>query len=374
MSLAKQNAPGATGNRPERKGDSGGRTAYPAERRTAAAAMRAMDAPSVLGGWARTVVSALDARGLNGRELAARAGIDVQTMRLNDPMVRCPISATTRMWRLAVEATGDPCFGLTVSRFVNYPTFHALGAAVLASSTLGDALRRVVRYSRIISDAATLRLVDRDDGSEFILDVADGVETADEALDAFLSLVVRAARTLRDDRLFGPRRVDLVRPIPTPSEPFRRFFRVPVRFSAPANVLEFAREDLETPVPAGNAELARRFDEVLLRYSSQFDDALLVSRVRACITERLPDGDPSQQRVAQALGMGARTLQRRLADEGTSFQAILNDTRAELARAYLKDGWTVTEVAFALGFQDMSSFSRAFRRWTGSAPRAMQRS
>lgn len=336
---------------------------------------RAMDAPSVLGGWPRTIVSALDARGLNGRELAAEAGIDLETFRFaSDPMVRCPIAATTRIWRLAVEATGDPCFGLIVSRFVNYPTFHALGAAVLASSTLRDALRRLVRYSRIISDAAILRLVDQDDACEFVVDVADGVHVAHEALDAFLSLVVRTARTLHDDRLFSPRRVALVRPAPTPSEPFQRFFRAPVRFSAPANVLEFSREDMEAPVPAGNAELARRFDEVLLRYSTQVDDALLVSRVRASITERLPDGDPSQLRVAQALGIGARTLQRRLAEEGTSFQAILNDTRTELARAYLKDGWTVTEVAFALGFQDMSSFSRAFRRWTGSAPRAVQRS
>jgi AraC-like DNA-binding protein len=325
-------------------------------------------APSVLASWTRTIIRALDARGIDGRALAARAGIDLK--RLDDAEARYPMTATRELWRQAVTATGDPCLGLYVARFVNYTSFHALGAAVLASGTLRDAFTRLVRYGRIVGDAATPRLDDRGTRVRLVLAPTGLAQVPDEAIDALLALLVRVARLLSDRRQLSPLCVELARAAPTPSEPFRDFFRAPITFGARTNLLEFAAADVDARLPAGNTDLAHRIDEVLARYVARLDDRQILSRLRAVVVERLPDGEPSQSAVARALGVSVRTLQRRLAAEGASYQAILDGARAELARIYLAEGWSVTEIAFTLGFSDTSSFSRAFRRWTGTAPSA----
>lgn len=325
--------------------------------------------PSILTSWARAIVRALDARGLDGTALAAQADLDVGAV--TGPETRSPLTATSRFWRLAIEATGDPCFGLFVSRFVGYTTFHALGAAVLASATVKDAFTRAARYSRFVSDAAAFRLEDARDRYRVVLDVMPGpVRPVDEAIDAFMSLLVRVVRTLHDRRGANPLAVALVRAEPSPSEPFRRFFRAPVTFGARTNTMEFARADVEAPLAGGSTDLARRLDEVVTRYLARFDQQAVAGRVRALVVERLPDGEPTQETIGRALGMSARTLQRRLADEGTSYQDIVNATRRDLAQGYLEEGWSISEVAFTLGFADASSLSRAFRRWTGHAPSA----
>jgi AraC-like DNA-binding protein len=101
----------------------------------------------------------------------------------------------------------------------------------------------------------------------------------------------------------------------------------------------------------------------------QIDPQNLAQRVRGIVLDHLVDGEPTQASVARKLGVGLRTLQRRLAEEETSFADIVAQTRRDLAIAYLREqGWSVTEVAFSLGFADVSSFSRAFRRWTGVSP------
>src|SRR5262249_45200329 len=98
-------------------------------------------APSVVSSWARAIVQALEARGLDGAALAERAGVPLEAIARAD--VRAPVSATGRLWRLAVEKTGDPAFGIFASRFLTFPTFHALGVAVLASASVKDAFHRL---------------------------------------------------------------------------------------------------------------------------------------------------------------------------------------------------------------------------------------
>jgi len=326
-------------------------------------------APSVLGTWTLTVVRALDARGVDGGAVAARAGIDLAAF--DDPDSRHPIAATTRLWRLAVETTDDPCFGLWASRFVTQTTFHALGFAVFASRTLREAFERFVRYGHLVSDAAEIELLDRGEHSCFRLVLReDAGRPADEAIDAILSLIARTARMLAGKGV-TPTAVRLERPEPKRSEPFTKVFRAPVGFQQRENVLEFAARDLDAHLPAGNAELARHNDEVAARYLARIERVRASSRLRSWFIDQLPAGEPSEEAAARALGMSLRNLQRRLQEEGTTYREALNEARRESARSHLDEGhFSVTEIAFLLGFADTSSFSRAFRRWTGLSPRA----
>jgi AraC-like DNA-binding protein len=299
--------------------------------------------------------------------LAARAGIDPAAL---GPDARVPRSALNRLWEIAVEATADPAFGIEASRFVAQTTFHALGYAVLASVTLKEAFERVIRYRRLIGDILELRLEDAGDRYRFLIDVSAEPGVPFQAVDAIAAISARQARLLHAPRPCDPLAVTFARPEPADLEPYRRAFRAPVRFSMPANALEYARADLEDRLPAGNAELARGNDEVLVRYLARLERARISSRVQQALLDALPAGAPSKPAIARTLGMSARNLQRRLASEGTSFKELLNEARVSLARTYVDEGrLSVTEIAFVLGFADTSTFSRAFKRWTGMSPR-----
>jgi len=327
------------------------------------------DSQSTIASWSATIIRALDAQGLDGQGIARNADIDPTA--LQEPDARVPRAALTRLWGLAVEATGDPCFGLTVARFPMQTTFHALGYAVLASTTFKEAVERIIRYRRLIGDVVQLSLEEIGERCRFVIDVSSrpGVVPF-EAVDAFAAVTVRQARVLHANRDFNPLAVSLQRPEPPDPAPFRRVFRAPVSFSQPTNFLEYARADLERRLPAGNAELARQNDAVVVRYLSRVKDVGLSSRVEQALIEALPNGEPSKQVIARTLAMSPRNLQRRLAAEGTSFKEILNEARVSLARSYIQEGrLPVTEIAFVLGFADISAFSRAFKRWTGMSPR-----
>ncbi|MDX2170570.1 MAG: AraC family transcriptional regulator [Deltaproteobacteria bacterium] len=322
---------------------------------------------STLATWSATILRALAARGVDAGAVARRAGIDPDQL---GPDARVPRAALNQLWELAVEATGDTAFGLEVARYPAQTTFHALGYAVAASLTLKEALERIIRYRRLIGDVLELRLVEAGDRYRFEIDVSAQPGVPPQAVDAIAAVVVRQARLLHGPRGCDPLAVHLARPAPPDEHPYRRLFHVAVQFGAPRNALEFARGDLEDRLPAGNAELARGNDEVMVRYLARLEQSRLSSRVQQALLDALPDGAPSKAAVARTLGMSARNLQRHLAAEGTSFRALLDEARVSLARTYVAEGrLSVTEIAFVLGFADTSTFSRAFKRWTGVSPR-----
>jgi AraC-like DNA-binding protein len=325
--------------------------------------------PTVLGSLALMLVQALDARGVDGRALAASAGIDLAM--LNDPNHRYPLAATTRLWHLGVRATGDPCFGLWACRFTSQTTFHALGFAAFASRTLREAFERFARYSRLVSDVAEIQLrrVGQREQVRFV-PLEGQPQPADEAIDATLCLIVRMARMLSGGKV-SPLAVRLERPEPSFSEPFRKAFHAPVQFGQRENVLEFAAADLDEQLPTANAELAQQNDEIVARYLARIKQGPVSNRLRSWLIEQLVSSEPTAAAAARALGMSLRNLQRRLREEGTTYREALSGTREGLARAYLEERRaSITDIALLLGFSGSSSFSRAFRRWTGQSPRA----
>ena len=172
---------------------------------------------------------ALEARGIDAAPLAAQAGIDPAAL---GPDARVPRAALNRLWELAVEATGDPAFGLEASRFAAQTTFHALGYAVLASVTLKEAFERIIRYRRLIGDVLELRLVEAGDRYRFQIDVSAQPGVPFQAVDAIAAICVRQARLLHAPRPCNPLAVTFARPEPADAEPYRRVFRAPVRFAS----------------------------------------------------------------------------------------------------------------------------------------------
>jgi AraC-like DNA-binding protein len=323
--------------------------------------------PTSLSSWGLAIRNALESRGIDGADLFQKAGLDVAA--LADPLARYPLAATTRLWRLAVEATGDPAFGIEVARHARPTYFHALGFSLAASGSLAEAFERIVRYFRLVSDAAEMTLEALDETYRFSVELVDPEQRpADEAVDAFIALAVRVGRVLRD-RTYNPLSVSLRRPAPPDETPFRRYFRVPVAFAAKADVLVFDKPTFEERLEGGNAELARLNDQVVTSHLAKLGVERFSRKLQLLLVEALPQGEPSESNAATRLGTSVRNLQRRLADEGTSYKAVLDDTRRQLARSYLAEaGYSISEIAYLLGFAAASSFTRAFRRWEGISP------
>lgn len=316
---------------------------------------------------------ALRERGIDTQAMVLEAGLDPARIEL--PGERFPLTSTTLLWKMAVRETGDESLGLWVSKHSNHTTFHALGYAFMASKTLLEALERVVRFNEMVSDAAEVALHRNSHSIRIQWKLRPGdLRPADEAVEALIAAILRACRKL-GGKDFCPLKVNLVRPVPANEQPFHSFFRCELAFSAPAYALEFRPQDLESTLPWANDDLARSNDRVAEEYLSQLEMGGVVTRLRTLFVRDLPSGVRSHNDYAKVLGMSGRSLQRKLSDEGVSFNQVLNETRCKLAKSYLASPHrlSLTEIAFLLGFSDTSSFSRAFNRWTGKAPSEYQR-
>jgi len=318
----------------------------------------------ILATWIKAIGRALEAAGCNSAALLAEAGFDPEA--LEGPTARCPLANAGRLWELAVAATGDVALGLKVASHLKHTTFHALSYGLCASSTLKEAFERVQRYCHVASDAVEYELLKC--GSDYQVVIKTRVELPFESMDALVAAHVRMCRSMLG-REFSPLLVELRRPRPTPCEDFERLLRAPLRFGAPQNRLVFDAESVERPLEGGNPELAHHSDVIALQYITRIERDDIRGRVREALLQRLEGREPSQEEIAERLHVSARTLQRKLADSGTTYKEILDETRHTLALAYLSEPQhSVNEITYLLGFSSGSCFTRAFRRWTGQSP------
>ena len=279
-----------------------------------------------------------------------------------------------RRWQALLEQARalDPgpkaTFALRLARGIAPRHFGIVGFAALACGTLAEALRRLERYHRSVYDVNIAQVHPCPEG----LCIEWGVERGrpgalvDETAIAALVQLTRAF-TGQPVRALA---VDFVNRRPADVRPYEDFFGGPVRFDQPSTRVVLSARDLALPLRGADAALLAVLDaqaEALLQQVAAVGEPVgvwrqaLVGLIRSGRTQ-LPD-------LAQSLQMSPRSLQRRLAEQGQSFQTLLGQTRQQLAEAYLRDpNVELAEVALLLGYSEQSAFTRAFRQWTGQAP------
>ena len=325
---------------------------------------------SSFGPIAVAIYQTLESYDVDAEQVIRNAGVDLS--RLQDPTTRLEPAVHRRIVGEAVELTGDCSFGLRFSDFVHPTSFHALGLALLSSSTLGAFCKRWVRYHSFITTMGETSFDEA--ASEPLLIFPSQLPNRNSRvgramIDGQIATVLKLIRFMyRPD--YTPRRVELVCPmVPGTQATYERYFGPNVTFSAARNGLYFGREDLNVRLPAANAELARLNDEVVVKFLARLEKADVVARAHSKLIELLPSGHCCKAEVARALHMSVRTLHNRLTEAGTSYQQLLDRTRRELAEQYMQQpNVSVSEVAYLLGFSDCSNFSRAFHRWPGRSP------
>ena len=306
--------------------------------------------------------------GISAANVLTRAGVAADLFAREQPTIRAD-EMCKMMWALQEEAD-DPAFAIRMGELLSFEMFDPPVFAAMCSDDLNTALTRLSQYKRLCAPVALHVEV----GPEVTRVVPEWTVAPFEppplAYAFELTFCTRLAR-LGTRRPVRPLRVSCQHAL-EPAEKFAAYFGVPVERAAESSI-ELAAADAAAPFLTANTGMWKFFEPELRRRLGELDAAASTAqRVRAALLELLPSGLASVQAVAGKLGASPRTLQRRLQDEDTSFQRVLDATREELARHYLGTEMAGPEISFLLGFEDPNSFVRAFHEWTGITPEQLR--
>ncbi len=297
---------------------------------------------------------------------------DLTPQMIADPETRVSPAQFCVAWAEALRLSGDPALALTIADSIPQGAFGIVEYICRSAPTLRDGLAQWVRYLGILDDAVEVALVDQsasEGGQVALRVVVESEAPAPASHELCFALVVLNAQRMIQAKL-QPVTVRFAHSIPQKQiARYRAFFAGKVEFGAKRTELVFSRVDadakLSTADPNLLAILVPTADQ---KRASTTTDPPLTDQVKRALGAALCSDDAQLSGVAKRLGMTARSLQRRLQDEGVSFQTLRDDTRRTLADRYLGEGLSLAEISFLLGFSEPSAFFRAFKRWTGLTP------
>ena len=333
----------------------------------------------VAAAYVQPLLEAAGAHGIGSADLAGAAGLPAQG--LSPPPVTLPAAAYVRLLDAGAALAGDAHFGLHVGERVRMGTYSAYGMVLLSCKNMGQALEQTARYEGLAHDLGRSAL--RRDGERFQYRWISHYPDASRHLVDSVFAGIRVCGDWLAGKPLPPSELafahdgggDLLRHAAHRDEYVRVLGSLP-RFNADANTAIMPVQVLDWPVP--NADLSlypllRQHAEQLLaqRCGDAGLDAGIAARVETAIASGLRQGAARLAGVAEELAMTPRTLQRKLSDADTSFQALLDRVRHRLACDYLRqDNLSLVDIAYLLGYQEQSAFNHAFRAWAGTNPGA----
>ena len=324
----------------------------------------------------RRAVARVRAAQIDLRPLLSRAGITVA--QLDDPDAWIAAHNQVAFLNLAADALGDDCLGLTLATEFDCRDLGLWYYVLASSETLGVALERAARYSRIGNEALVFEYRNGREPSQR-LSYAGVPRHADRHQMEFCIVAAVRMYRLLTGRQFAPTRVSMVHLREKGAAAFARVLGTEVAFGSEVDEIVFPSGAAEFPLVDADPHLNKILIEV--------GEEALKARKRAvgtnvgpvrmlvenAVTPLLPHGTARADIVAKKLGMSERTLARRLAEEGATFIEVVQELKATLARHYLADGtMPISKIAWLLGFEEPSSFSHACKRWTGKTPRELR--
>jgi AraC-like DNA-binding protein len=288
-----------------------------------------------------------------------------------DPETRIPRSVATRLLQVAVEATGDPAIGLRAAELCEAHDFDVLEYAARSASTLGEAAECFMRFAQLMDDGLDLSLDKEGDRAIFRFHLRPRITQPPAASDFIVASALAFSR--RNTATYEPPlEVQFAHPPPSYAIECARLLQAKVRFGAPCDAIVFPRSRLSAPMARANPSIANAFGQHAQKLLLEIQKADgLSGKIRRILLEALRRGPVNMNDVARSEAMAVATMRRRLRDEGTTFADLLEEVRRELALQHLRDGTlTLTEIAFLLGYSNVTSFTRAFQRWTHTTPGA----
>ena len=324
--------------------------------------------PMAGGGLSRLAIARLESAGVPVAPLLKRVGLTPEV--IADPEERLSVRSQVALLDEAAVALKDDGLGFTLAREFDPRELGLLYYVMASSQILGDALKRVARYSKITNDAV---VVGYREGNRLIISLSySGVPRHSDRhqIEFCMFAVLRLCRVLTGQNLV-PQHFWISHHRSGANSEMVRFVGTKVEFGADKDEFALNLDARELPLIHADTHL----NDLLLKYCEvaladrRGDISQLRTRVENAISSLLPHGRVLVEDVARSLGMSERTLARKLSDEGLNFTETLQQLRRDLAVRYLDDRKLhISKIAWLLGFHEVSAFTHAFKRWTGKTP------
>ncbi|MBY6192935.1 AraC family transcriptional regulator [Marinobacter hydrocarbonoclasticus] len=319
----------------------------------------------------RQYVRYADAKGIAVDPLFEKAGLKPEILDSDDG--RIGGEQLQAFIHLLAEHTGNPVLGLETGDYVQPGSYSVLGYITMSCATLGEAVTRIAPYEKLVGDMGTTRLKMKGDCATLIwtCNFIDPVVWP-QVVDNVFASWINYARWLADSTDATPLEVRLRRPSPGPEheKAYALRWQCPVQFDAEEDSVTFAQTLLATRLRQPDPLLRKTLEAHALSQLALLDtDTDLTSKVKQSIQKQLAEGITRQDMVAEDLGMTSRTLQRKLSQEGVSYQKLLDEVRQQMAEDYLQNtDMSIPDIALRLGYSETTSFHRKFKAATGKTP------
>jgi AraC-like DNA-binding protein len=323
--------------------------------------------PTATGGIARLAYEQAKAAGVDPRQFLARAKLTLQ--QITAARVRIPVKAQIEFLDLIAQVLHDEFLGMRLAQKVDLREIGLLFYVLASSAKLNDALMKVARFSGLNNEGVR---VSYQAGKGSITFHHVGISRLSDVhqIEFFVTILLRLCRHLVDRQLV-PDTIKLMHHRTGVPSDMRSFFGSDIKFGSKVDEIVFSKTNANKPIvsadPYLNLLLEKFCDETILNRQTISGNWRL--KVENAIAKLLPHGQAKMPEVCRELGMSSRTLSRRLTSEGQSFEKVLDALRSGLAQRYLREpDLTISEIAWLLGYRQISSFDHAFKRWTGKMP------
>jgi AraC-like DNA-binding protein len=325
--------------------------------------------PNAAGTLSRLASARARAAGIDVAPLMVQAGVTGQ--QVEDDNVWLTVQGQIRFVELVANALQDDFLGFHLAESFALREVGLLYYVAASSESLGEALRRLERYSTIGNEGVALRVREGDDLAVTFQFVGVARLSDRHQIECFLTLLVRLSRQLTNRRLL-PSRVSFCHRRKGGRPELDTFLGCDVVFGADTDEVAFPGTAKEMPIVDADPYL----NKLLIKYAEEARShregggGTFQVGLENAIAPLLPHGKARVAEIARRLGMSPRTLARRIASERLTFAGILAKLRTDLARQYLnEEDLAISQIAWLLGYQEVSAFSHAFKRWTGKTPR-----
>ena len=308
----------------------------------------------------------LEDRGISALAVLRQAGLPMGI--LNQERVLLTTGEFFALYRGIAEVSSDPTIGLKLGTEDRMERYDPIAIAAVSTRSLRDAIGRIGRYKQLTCPEK-ISLVERGNESavHFTWLLADEEEPA-MLVDVCFAWILSIARR-GTGKPIHPKRVEFQRP-EAHRPVYEKHFQCPIKFRAAKNVLVFNKADMDVAFLTYNADLlAVVAPQLEAELKQQLAEKSFREQVKGTLKRLLAGERPTIEHVAQELRLSKRTLQRRLTEDGVTFQQLMEEARRELAQHYLlNSSLELNETAYLLGYEDANSFFRAFHEWEGTSP------
>lgn len=315
------------------------------------------------------LLNAVEQQGIDLDELLKK--IEIPAELLNEEKARIPRSSYVKLTGYLAKKLQDESFGL-LKQPMKPGTFAMLCHACIGCDTLGHFLRRCTKFNDLTNDCVKLELTQDGQYAAYTVTPQPGMVHAEHhVVMLFLAIAHRLASWAIDQKIVL-KEVNISRKRPDHADDYNLLFKAPINFGQKHNCFRFAAKYLDAQISQDEYSLRKFLKVSAIQLMSNLElDTSLSSKIRSMIKEDAGGQFPKFEEIAKSLNFTTATLRRRLRIEGITYQQIKDDVRRDTAIYHLsRKKMSVEEVAASAGFSEPTSFFRAFKRWTGTSPRA----